>query len=168
MRAEAFPRRLCRACCSHMCTSLIDATSSNWACESRRSAQPSGNIPLAAKKARLPLVPVASGDALRTRGEACVARACCVNGSLLFTAQELQLRFGPRMELAPLFRFSFARLALLQVYVRMLRCKARASAGASWRTLSANMKTVTELCVREALHPCWWLWETVQSLLCLE
>ncbi|CAJ1443806.1 unnamed protein product, partial [Effrenium voratum] len=113
-------------------------------CSALRQHLPRGDrsVPLAAKEARLPHVSVACGDVLRMRDEACVVRACCDNGSLLFIVQEL--RFDPCMQLV------------------------RASAGASWWTLSSNVKTVTELCVREALHPFWWLWETDQSLLCLE
>ena len=104
LRAEKFPRRLCRACCYRTRTSLISMTSSSWACESRRSAQPCGSTcragiaPLAAKEARLPHVSVACGDVLRMRDKACVVRACRGNGSLLFIVQEL--RFDPCMQLA--------------------------------------------------------------------
>ena len=55
----------------------------------------------------MPHVPVASGAVLHTRDEACVARACCDNGSLLFTVQELQLRFDPRMQLVPFVSLLF-------------------------------------------------------------
>ena len=68
------------------------------------------------------------------------------------------------------FPFVLSKPHVLLQVVRMLHAclrKARASAGASWWTLSSNVKTVTELWVREALHPFWCLWETDQSLLCL-
>ena len=94
LRAEAFPQRLCRAGSPQMRASVISATSSSWACESQRSSQRCGNpccalisIPLAAQEARLPHVSVTSGDVLRTRDDACIARACCDYGSLLCIVQ---------------------------------------------------------------------------------
>ena len=139
-------------------------------CSALRQHLPRGDrsVPLAAKEARLPHVSVACGDVLRMRDEACVVRACCDNGSLLFIVQEL--RFDPCMQLAAFVSHLFlSKPHVLSQVVRVLRaclrCKARASAGASWWTLSSNVKTVTELCVREALHPFWWLWET-DSLCC--
>ena len=171
LRAEAFPRRLCRACCSRMCASLTHDVFQLGLRKPTRQHLPRGDrsVPLAAKEARLPHVSVAGGNVLRMRDEACVVRACCDNGSLLFIVQEL--RFDPCMQLAAFASIFLSKPHVLLQVARMLhaclRCKVRASAGASWWwTLSSNVKTVTELCVREALHP-WWLWET-QSLLCLE
>ena len=76
-------------------------------CSAPRQHLPRGDrsVPLAAKEARLPHVSLACGDALRMRDEACVVRACCDNGSLLFIVQEL--RFDPRMHLAAFTLFSF-------------------------------------------------------------
>ena len=120
------------------------------------------STPLAAKEARLPRVTAAHGDVLPH------ARRSLRSASLL--RQRQPFLHCARAALRPThatgaFCFAFVFLAqlVLQVGVRMLRCKARASAGASRWTLSANMKTVTE-----ALRPCWWLRETDESLPCLE
>ena len=69
-------------------------------CSALQQHLPRGDrsVPLAAKEARLPHVSLTCGNVLRTRDEACVARACCDNGNLLFIVQEL--RFDPRMQLA--------------------------------------------------------------------
>ena len=97
--------RLCRACCSRMCASLTHdvfqlGLRKPTECSAMRQHLPRGDrsVPLAAKEARLPHVSVAGGDVLRMRDEACVVRACCDNGSLLFIVQEL--RFDPCMQLA--------------------------------------------------------------------
>ena len=84
------------------------------------------SVPLAAKEARLPHVSVACGDVLRTRDEACVARACCDNGSLLFIVQEL--RFDPRMQLAACvcFFFFLNHMCCCKLYARCTHaCVAR-------------------------------------------
>ena len=91
--------RLCRACCSRMCASLTRdvfqlGLRKPTECSAMRQRLPRGDrsVPLAAKEARLPHVSVAGGDVLHMRDEACVVRACCDNGSLLFDRARAALR----------------------------------------------------------------------------
>ena len=144
---------------------LISTTSSSWACESRRNAlqqhlpRDDRSTPLAAKEARLPHVSVACGDVLRTRDKACRARECCDNGSLLFIVQEL--RFDPSTQLAPFVSRCFVSRSACAV---ASWCTVRASAGASWWALSANMKTRAGGCGRRINLCCAWSKKRVAAL----